>query len=68
MQDVQVEAREAAIREVAKLLPSPASLSSIASIRSDYLQRLQVNNSTLHSFISYILNRIPDCLLRVFLK
>ena len=37
-----VEAREAALREVAKLLSLPSHLENIASVRADYLLRQQV--------------------------
>jgi exocyst complex component 3 len=37
-----VEAKEAAVREVAKLLPLPDSLASINAIRLDYASRQQV--------------------------
>ena len=46
MEDLGIEAKEAAVREVAKLLPLPELLSSIASIKSDYLARQQVMWST----------------------
>lgn len=42
MQDLGIEAKESAVREVAKLLPLPELLASIASIKSDYVQRQQV--------------------------
>nr|ACG27070.1 hypothetical protein [Zea mays]ACN29228.1 unknown [Zea mays] len=42
MEDLGIEAKEAAVREVAKLLPFPELLSSIASIKYDYLTRQQV--------------------------
>lgn len=42
MEDLGIEAKEAAVREVAKLLPSQDLLSSIASIKADYLSRQQV--------------------------
>jgi len=42
MEDLGIEAKEAAVREVAKLLPLPELLSSIAAIKSDYLARQQV--------------------------
>ncbi|AQK56527.1 Exocyst complex component SEC6 [Zea mays] len=41
MEDLGIEAKEAAVREVAKLLPFPELLSSIASIKYDYLTRQQ---------------------------
>lgn len=40
--DLGVEAKEAAVREVAKLLPLPELLNSIASIKADYIARQQV--------------------------
>lgn len=42
VEDLGVEAKEAAVREVAKLLPLPELLQSIASIKSDYVSRQQV--------------------------
>lgn len=42
MQDLGIEAKESAVREVAKLLPVPDLLASIASIKADYVQRQQV--------------------------
>lgn len=42
MHDAGIEAKEAAVREVAKLLPLPDSLASVNSIRSDYALRQQV--------------------------
>lgn len=42
MQDLGIEAKESAVREVAKLLPLPELLASITSIKSDYVQRQQV--------------------------
>lgn len=40
--DLAVEAKEAAMREVAKLLPTQEILASIASIKADYITRQQV--------------------------
>ncbi|MCO5584340.1 hypothetical protein L7F22_038264 [Adiantum nelumboides] len=51
MQDLGVEAREAAVREVAKLLPLPSSLGSIAALRADYAQRLQANDAQLSTSV-----------------
>lgn len=45
MHDAGIEAKEAAVREVAKLLPLPDSLASINTIRSDYALRQQVSFS-----------------------
>lgn len=42
MHDAGIEAKEAAVREVAKLLPLPDSLASVNNIRSDYALRQQV--------------------------
>ncbi|KAG8383035.1 hypothetical protein BUALT_Bualt05G0142400 [Buddleja alternifolia] len=43
-EDLGVEAKEAAVREVAKLLPLPELLQSIASIKADYIARQQASN------------------------
>ncbi|RWW72217.1 hypothetical protein BHE74_00019995, partial [Ensete ventricosum] len=45
MEDLGIEAKEAAVREVAKILPLPELLASIASIKSDYLSRQQASLS-----------------------
>lgn len=42
VEDLGVEAKESAVREVAKLLPLPELLQSIASIKADYIARQQV--------------------------
>lgn len=42
-----IEAKEAAVREVAKLLPLPENLASIAALKADFAQRQQVNVSGL---------------------
>lgn len=42
-EDLAVEAKESAVREVAKLLPLPELLQSIASIKTDYISRQQVS-------------------------
>jgi exocyst complex component 3 len=41
VEDLGVEAKEAAVREVAKL-PLPELLQSISSIKADYIARQQV--------------------------
>ncbi|GFZ14750.1 similar to SEC6 [Actinidia rufa] len=41
-EDLAIEAREAAVREVAKLLPLPELLQSISAIKADYITRQQV--------------------------
>lgn len=51
MQDLGIEAKEAAVREAAKLLPLPSSLASIATIRADYAQRLQANDAQLSTSV-----------------
>lgn len=43
VEDLGVEAKEAAVREVAKLLPLPELLQSISSIKADYIARQQVS-------------------------
>jgi exocyst complex component 3 len=45
IQDGDIEAKEAAVREVAKLLPLPESLAAITTIRADYALRQQVSIS-----------------------
>ncbi|RLN08636.1 exocyst complex component SEC6 isoform X2 [Panicum miliaceum] len=52
MEDLGIEAKEAAVREVAKLLPLPELLSSIASIKSDYLARQQTNDAQLSAMVA----------------
>lgn len=41
-EDLGIEAKEVAVREVAKLLPLPELLQSISSIKADYITRQQV--------------------------
>uniref|UniRef100_A0A9I9DL06 Exocyst complex component SEC6 n=1 Tax=Cucumis melo TaxID=3656 RepID=A0A9I9DL06_CUCME len=41
VEDLGIEAKEAAVREVAKLLPLPELLQSISSIKADYITRQQ---------------------------
>ncbi|XP_020408343.1 exocyst complex component SEC6 isoform X2 [Zea mays] len=52
MEDLGIEAKEAAVREVAKLLPFPELLSSIASIKYDYLTRQQINDAQLSTMVA----------------
>ncbi|XP_074567206.1 exocyst complex component SEC6 [Curcuma longa] len=52
MEDLGIEAKEAAVREVAKILPLPDLLASIASIKSDYLSRQQANDAQLSTMIA----------------
>ncbi|KAK6940100.1 Exocyst complex component EXOC3/Sec6 [Dillenia turbinata] len=49
--DLGVEAKEAAVREVAKLLPLPELLQSIASIKADYILRQQQNDAQLSTMV-----------------
>ncbi|CAN1236176.1 Exocyst complex component SEC6 [Linum grandiflorum] len=51
-EDLEVEAKEAAVREVAKLLPLPELLLSIASIKSDYISRQQANDAQLSTMVA----------------
>ena len=48
VEDLGVEAKEAAVREVAKLLPLPELLQSISSIKADYIARQQVRRLPLN--------------------
>ncbi|KAM0936842.1 putative exocyst complex component EXOC3/Sec6 [Dioscorea sansibarensis] len=52
MDDLGIEAKEAAVREVAKLLPLTELLSSIAQIKSDYLSRQQANDAQLSTIVA----------------
>ncbi|KAI3465434.1 hypothetical protein Pfo_022097 [Paulownia fortunei] len=51
-QDLGVEAKEAAVREVAKLLPLQELLQSIASIKADYIARQQANDAQLSTMVA----------------
>ncbi|CAK9184915.1 unnamed protein product [Ilex paraguariensis] len=44
VEDLGIEAKEAAVREVAKLLPLPELLQSISSIKADYIARQQLED------------------------
>ncbi|WOG91593.1 hypothetical protein DCAR_0310842 [Daucus carota subsp. sativus] len=50
--DLAVEAKEAAMREVAKLLPTQEILASIASIKADYITRQQANDAQLSAMVA----------------
>lgn len=50
--DLGVEAKEAAVREVAKLLPLPELLQSISSIKADYISRQQANDAQLSTTVA----------------
>ncbi|KAK9110605.1 hypothetical protein Sjap_018665 [Stephania japonica] len=52
VEDLGIEAKEAAVREVAKLLPLPELLSSIASIKADYISRQQANDAQLSTMVA----------------
>ncbi|KAF9617930.1 hypothetical protein IFM89_039223 [Coptis chinensis] len=52
VEDLGIEAKEAAVREVAKLLPLPELLSSISSIKSDYISRQQANDAQLSTMVA----------------
>ncbi|KAF8377237.1 hypothetical protein HHK36_030611 [Tetracentron sinense] len=52
VEDLGIEARESAVREVAKLLPLPELLSSISSIKSDYITRQQANDAQLSTMVA----------------
>ncbi|KAK1393051.1 exocyst complex component SEC6 [Heracleum sosnowskyi] len=51
-EDLSLEAKDAAIREVAKLLPTPDILLSIVSIKADYITRQQANDAQLSAMIA----------------
>ncbi|XP_022867638.1 exocyst complex component SEC6-like [Olea europaea var. sylvestris] len=51
VEDLGVEAKEASVREVAKLLPLPELLQSIASIKADYIARQQANDAHLSTMV-----------------
>ncbi|XP_047962018.1 exocyst complex component SEC6-like [Salvia hispanica] len=51
-EDLGVEAKEASVREVAKLLPLPELLQSIASIKADYIARQQANDAQLSTMVA----------------
>ncbi|KAK7390122.1 hypothetical protein VNO78_25421 [Psophocarpus tetragonolobus] len=51
-EDLGVEAKEAAVREVAKLLPLPELLQSISSIKADYISRQQANDAQLSTMVA----------------
>lgn len=52
VEDLGVEAKEAAVREVAKLLPLPDLLQSISSIKADYISRQQANDAQLSTMVA----------------
>ncbi|CAK9313314.1 unnamed protein product [Citrullus colocynthis] len=52
VEDLGIEAKEAAVREVAKLLPLPELLQSISSIKADYITRQQANDAQLSTMVA----------------
>ncbi|XP_059631465.1 exocyst complex component SEC6 [Cornus florida] len=52
VEDLGIEAKESAVREVAKLLPLPELLQSIASIKADYISRQQANDAQLSTMVA----------------
>lgn len=64
VEDLGVEAKEAAVREVAKLLPLPELLQSISSIKADYITRQQVRIFELcfHYLLSASIGRLSNLL------
>ncbi|KAH7568137.1 hypothetical protein JRO89_XS07G0245600 [Xanthoceras sorbifolium] len=51
-EDLGVEAKEAAVREVAKLLTLPDLLPSISSMKADYIARQQANDAQLSTMVA----------------
>lgn len=56
VEDLAIEAKEAAVREVAKLLTLPELLQSIASIKADYITRQQVSLVNFACSLVYVWN------------
>nr|GMC59121.1 exocyst complex component SEC6 [Ipomoea batatas]GMC65652.1 exocyst complex component SEC6 [Ipomoea batatas] len=52
VEDLGIEAKEAAVREVAKLLPAQEVLQSISSIKADYIARQQANDAQLSTMVA----------------
>jgi exocyst complex component 3 len=52
VEDLAIEAKEAAVREVAKILPLPELLQSISSIKADYISRQQANDAQLSAMVA----------------
>ncbi|QHN75545.1 Exocyst complex component [Arachis hypogaea] len=59
-EDLGVEAKEAAVREVAKLLPLPELLQSISSIKADYISRQQANDAQLSTMVGEQVEEAQD--------
>ncbi|KAL6970868.1 SNARE-binding exocyst subunit S6 [Sarracenia purpurea var. burkii] len=62
-EDLGIEAKEAAVREVAKLLPLPELLQSIASIKADYITRQQCNRIFATVFSTLVVRIVDRSLL-----
>ncbi|KAI3505049.1 hypothetical protein L1887_26918 [Cichorium endivia] len=52
VEDLGIEAKESAVREVAKLLPLPELLISISSIKADYIARQQATDAQLSTMVA----------------
>ncbi|KAI7733907.1 hypothetical protein M8C21_031934 [Ambrosia artemisiifolia] len=52
VEDLGIEAKESAVREVAKLLPVRELLVSISSIKADYIARQQANDAQLSTMVA----------------
>ncbi|XP_024976403.1 exocyst complex component SEC6-like [Cynara cardunculus var. scolymus] len=52
VEDLGIEAKESAVREVAKLLPLPELLHSISSVKADYIARQQANDAQLSTMVA----------------
>ncbi|KAL4565917.1 hypothetical protein LXL04_030023 [Taraxacum kok-saghyz] len=52
VEDLGIEAKESAVREVAKLLPLPELLLSISSIKADYIARQQATDAQLSTMVA----------------
>ncbi|MFS7975042.1 putative exocyst complex component EXOC3/Sec6 [Helianthus anomalus] len=52
VEDLGIEAKEAAVREVAKLLPLRELLVSVSQIKADYIARQQANDAQLSTMVA----------------
>lgn len=52
VEDLGIEAKESAVREVAKLLPLPELLLSISAIKADYIARQQATDAQLSTMVA----------------
>ncbi|KMZ63677.1 putative Exocyst complex component sec6 [Zostera marina] len=60
MEDLGIEAKEIAVREVAKILSLPEHLESIASIKSDYHSRQQAYDAQLSTMVGEQVEQAQD--------